>query len=129
MSDEEMNAAIHSAIGRGDEWLIVKRGLFYRPNAHGYTSNEQDAWRLSEQDAKLQLYPHGDEPVTMQRASPADYANDLNAMHEAEKVLTPVQLTDYGCTLMFCEPREFAGIRSTARQRATAFLKTIKATP
>jgi hypothetical protein len=54
-----------------------------------------------------------------------DYLNDLNAMHEAEKVLMPNQLTEYGSALMFCERREFAGIRATAAQRAEAFLKTI----
>lgn len=59
-----------------------------------------------------------------------DYCNDLNAMHEAEKVLTPEQLVDYcafslrvatgeGCVT------DYKMIRATAAQRAEAFLKTI----
>jgi hypothetical protein len=54
-----------------------------------------------------------------------DYCNCLNAMHEAEKVLTREQID------VFCErlnPRDYGvwwGIHATARQRAEAFLKTI----
>ena len=59
-----------------------------------------------------------------------DYCNDLNAMHEAEKVLTPEQLVDYcafslrvatgeGCVT------DYKMIRATAAQRAEAFLRTI----
>ena len=59
-----------------------------------------------------------------------DYLNDLNAMHEAEKVLTPEQLVDYcafslrvatgeGCVT------DYKMIRATASHRAEAFLRTI----
>lgn len=62
--------------------------------------------------------------------SPPDYPNDLNAMHEAEKVLNYEQLADMA---------EFIGVdadqapadswnillRATAAQRAEAFLRTI----
>jgi hypothetical protein len=51
-----------------------------------------------------------------------DYCNDLNAMHEAEGVLTIDALTEYRVQLsMFV----IAPFRATARQRAEAFLKTI----
>jgi hypothetical protein len=60
-----------------------------------------------------------------------DYLNDLNAMHEAEKVLTREQLVDYcafklrlisgeGCV------DDYKMILATAAQRAEAFLRTIK---
>lgn len=71
-----------------------------------------------------------------------DYLNDLNAMHEAEKMLTKEQLYNYGNKLdritlpktsmemCYIESPE-AGMYpdlfcATAAQRAEAFLKTIK---
>jgi hypothetical protein len=55
-----------------------------------------------------------------------DYLNDLNAMHEAEKVLTAEQRRSYvNCIFNLpvseCESNTFA----TAAQRAKAFLRTI----
>ncbi len=63
-----------------------------------------------------------------------DYLNDLNAIHDAEKVLTPVQLGFYLGTLANMFPYSgmeswsfgFArSIHATAAQRAEAFLRTI----
>lgn len=72
-----------------------------------------------------------------------DYLNDLNAMHEAEKVLNANEYAKYAellsrvhptyCTLVLDrhEPREdfycetFSLIHATAAQRAEAFLRTI----
>jgi hypothetical protein len=71
-----------------------------------------------------------------------DYLNDLNAMHEAEKMLTKEQLYNYGNELdritlpktsmemCYIESPE-AGMYpdlfcATAAQRAEAFLKTLK---
>ena len=54
-----------------------------------------------------------------------DFTGDLNAMHEAEKVLTPKQQTEYAYQLeALCCPREY-GWHATAAQRAEAFLKTL----
>ena len=65
-----------------------------------------------------------------------DYLHDLNAMHEAEKVLTEDQLSDYGAflkgkdnesvSLYTPEHREIAKVAmASAAQRAEAFLRTI----
>jgi len=65
-----------------------------------------------------------------------DYLNDLNDMHEAEKVLTEDQLSDYGAflkgkdnetvSLYTPEHREIAKVAmASADQRAEAFLRTI----
>lgn len=51
-----------------------------------------------------------------------DYPNDLNAIHEAEKVLTDVQWLEYTDKLFYMGPRM---AHSTAAQRAEAFLRTI----
>ena len=51
-----------------------------------------------------------------------DYLNDLNAMHEAEKVLTYEQFDEYYVQLAMKMVRPF---HATATQRAEAFLKTL----
>ena len=58
------------------------------------------------------------------------YLNDLNAMHEVEKVLTPEQLVDYCAFRLRAATGEgcvtdYKMIRATATQRAEAFLRTI----
>lgn len=60
------------------------------------------------------------------RALVPDYLNDLNAMHEAEKVLADNQWTDYANALTDLAPCSRRGmISATAAQRAEAFLKTL----
>jgi hypothetical protein len=61
-----------------------------------------------------------------------DYLNDLNAMHEAEKVLTKdrhAEFVGWLSTIQFgfltVEEYEWATIHATAAQRAEAFLRTI----
>jgi len=53
-----------------------------------------------------------------------DYLNDLNAMHEAEKVLTKTQQDKYYTKLSYTGTW-FECLHSTASQRAEAFLRTI----
>ena len=62
-----------------------------------------------------------------------DYLNDLNGMHEAEKILTVGQRVTYASQLCLiwtghtdrAVPIWF-WIEATARQRAEAFLRTLK---
>lgn len=54
-----------------------------------------------------------------------DYCNDLNAMHEAEKVLTSEQIDKYVTILCLEIQPEPKLHHATARQRAEAFLRTI----
>ena len=56
-----------------------------------------------------------------------DYCNDLNAMHEAEKVLEkmPEKRITYAHHLMNATCREWAAFHATAAQRAKAFLRTL----
>ena len=60
-----------------------------------------------------------------------DYCNDLNAMHDAEKVLTKEQVREYQCFMydMACEISATQGrwmpYSATARYRAEAFLRTL----
>lgn len=75
-----MNETIAELIAE-PRFVVVKRGLFYRPNAHGYTMHISEAWKLCENEAKKHAYPHGDDPVTIRKVPPLDYAKDLNACH------------------------------------------------
>lgn len=60
-----------------------------------------------------------------------NYIADLNAMHDAENVLTPLQLSEMVCLIHAMHkcggPLTFdaALLHATARQRAEAFLRTI----
>jgi hypothetical protein len=54
-----------------------------------------------------------------------NYLKDLNAMHEAEKVLTSEQVTSYVDSLESMNERWSTPAFATAAQRAEAFLRTI----
>ena len=58
-----------------------------------------------------------------------DYLNDLNAMHEAEKTLNPIQAAEYArmltSTAWQSEQPVFAPMTAKSDQRAEAFLKTL----
>ena len=54
-----------------------------------------------------------------------DYLNDLNAMHEAEGILTNEQIEVYCSFLQKPQWGIWWGIHATAAQRAEAFLRTI----
>ena len=57
-----------------------------------------------------------------------DPVNDLNAMHEAEKVLSPLCRAEYAIALADITNRrgvELDYVGATARQRAEAFLRTL----
>jgi len=58
-----------------------------------------------------------------------DYLNDLNAMHEAEKMITKDQQLDYAYNLkeIACPitGEDWMAIHTTAGQRSEAFLRTI----
>jgi hypothetical protein len=58
------------------------------------------------------------------------YTTDLNAMHEAEKLLTKQQIASYQFSLRYVTKEGMASdwnlINATAAQRAEALLRTIK---
>ena len=101
MSPEEKRIAIAEACG----WQRKTRSGIHLGSPHSWTE-----W-------KNQELPYG-------ASEPPDYLNDLNAMHEAEKVLTPQQHCDYRLELML----SVGGLShhlATAAQRADAFLLTL----
>ena len=101
MSDQEINKAIAEACGWG--------GIQH--------SDAYSCW---------QGYPPGNKVFTVPIP---DYCNDLNAMHEAEKVLTPPpnELNAYAEILMRIsrDAGNHYTFMATARQRSEALLRTI----
>ncbi len=76
--------------------------------ACGYRRDKRDRWR-----SPLGHY--------YEEQTPPDYLNDLNAMHEAEKVLTAEQAWQYVQILAV----DGDGWCATAAKRAKAFLLTL----
>ena len=93
------------------------------PEAQRIAIAEACGWTRYNGKEKFQFYsPRG---MYARMENLPDYPTDLNAMHEAEKVLTLPERRKYRKTLLgHCEPASIA-IHATAAQRAEAFLLTI----
>lgn len=101
MTNEEINVAIAKECG----WTVMQFGErnLYRP-------------------------PEWDGGMAWERSKCPDYCNDLNAIHEAEKLLEgSARLDDlaYRRHMQDICGTLTKSIRSTARQRAEAFLKKL----
>ena len=84
-----------------------------------------EGWVLTDKSGYTGLIKENGYDTDTKFSFPKDYLNDLNAMHEAEKVLTAEQWDDYGCK-MECTPYVIQNwIHATAAKRAEAFLKTL----
>lgn len=139
-TDEQLNRIIA-------EWLpmklfmLQKRGLYYRPGSHGYTSDHSEAWKLPMDDAKNYEYnPRGcDDPVRLIPAPTPNYCQDLNACHEAEKRMRDNQFNFVAYARVLWEvvfPEVsytgelgylgFTYVTATARQRAEALVRVIE---
>jgi hypothetical protein len=93
--------------------------------------------KACEWDPLPEGYFHPDNPIGQ---TPPDYLNDLNAMHEAEKVLTYEQKEQFifwmnhlhpSADIHYAEKKRelrldvFDLVHTTAAQRAEAFLRTL----
>lgn len=130
MSPQDQNAALSKLHGKDDLWVILKRGLYYRPRAAGYTSKIEEAGIYTYQEAKRHeyVYPGIEDPVTIDKLPPLDYVNDLNAIHEIETLM----LTDEQRRLVWLKLLSFFDggdeepTFATAAQRAEAILKVLR---
>jgi hypothetical protein len=133
MTNEQINIAIAEVCG----WLKFTQFTTY-PKSWGRTPARyhKPIWSLTSsadmtEDECTKYGWHGDGHICI--AHIPDYCNDLNAMHEAEKVLNDEQWPEYREELrnvvlggirmvsQWCK----ADLHATARQRAEAFLKTL----
>jgi hypothetical protein len=106
MTNEQINTAIAEECG----WTWIDEDYTY----YGFTCDipmTRRRWTP----------PNGGKPTL----DIPDYCNDLNAMHEAEKMLTSEQVTSYVDLLEFMNERWATPAFGTAAQRAEAFLRTL----
>jgi hypothetical protein len=87
MTDKEIVDRLAKREGADNRWVIKKHGLYYRPNAHGYTYNVSEAWIVSEEIAKKHEYPH-DDPVTRHPAPIPPYLTSIDALRLVLATLT-----------------------------------------
>jgi hypothetical protein len=131
-TDNELRALMARVLGEDDRYVLMKRGLYYRPGGHGYTESISEAWVLPEAEADKRVTKHIEEaPVTKLKAPLKDYPNDLNEMWKAEKTLRALaylyQLGEVVCgdrNAMATSGKLAELIHATARQRCIAFLRT-----
>ena len=72
---------------------------------------------------------YGYEPENGPHSQIPNFCNDLNAMHEAEKMLNSEQKEIYFLDLMCLYgkwPKSIQAIQATAKERAETFLKTLE---
>jgi len=136
LPDSELNQHICEWLGLTGFFVLMKRGLYYRKDAAGYTSNISEAWRVTEAVANQYVYPY-DEPVTKHPAPLPSHILGLEAlgnMHEAEKRLETEEQIEAYLEALTDEcggdtPKgkaSFTACFATARQRATALLLVVK---
>lgn len=108
MTDEQINAEIAEACGWEDITESVAPAEFQR-RATGMLRDK-----------------HGNRTPTQQIPN---YCNDLNAMHEAEKIIVDGIAATYAVRLSETTEAEWSDDKrffcATARQRAEAFLRTL----
>jgi hypothetical protein len=103
-------------------------------------TNEQINIAIAEASGWIKTYEEGEDEGcgkwfwhrgNQNLKQPPNYCNDLNAIHEAEKILTADQFEQYRWILWdICKQFRVKDwyrcyLSSTARQRAEAFLKTL----
>jgi hypothetical protein len=125
MKPDEQRIAIAEACGA--IWMVLEGKHPFKYRMLTMCFNPDYYERASGEEAvcnPIYMWSHGKIP---------DYLNDLNAMHEVEKVLGSGQWPIYArnvaraCNWVFCEDWTDAGIilHATAAQRAEAFLRVI----
>ena len=135
MKTEDQNSAIAKVCGLEDKYVLIKRGLYYRPDYKGYTNDINEDGRYTEKEAQEGAYLTAGE-VTFEKLPIPDYVNDLNLIYGVEKLLSFHQQTDYihslaTTDLLNIEPNQLTMnecwyiCHATARQRAEALLKTL----
>jgi hypothetical protein len=102
-----------------------------KPEEQRIAIAEACGWRIENDAAGFFCIAPNDPEIGCNMECIPDYLNDLNAMHEAETVMTDQQRTSYLDKLYeVCNPHSMLNddwnlTCATAAQRAEAFLKTL----
>lgn len=120
MTNDEINIAIEE-YGGLMTWYAVEKA-----------NRIEEAGKYSKEDAQKEIVRG--EPMSIVKIPHSDYCNDLNEMHEIEKMLDDDQWLEYMLNLQDVLQRDpyrgkwivcLDNMHSTAAQRAKAFVKTI----
>lgn len=99
------------------------------PEAQRIAIAEACGWKNCVGGSGLVTRYKGTPSETTVRVTLPNYLTDLNAMHEAEKVLTPLQWFSYSALLTKIvgakDQEYYLNLHATAAQRAEAFLRTL----
>lgn len=141
LPDEELRVTCAEAAGHVQLYYIRKPRYapfdYYRPDACGYTSRPDEAWKVTKEVADTRTYlsdlrpghEHYGERVIAEPVPPPDYPADLNAMHEAVESLDDVEKVLWAGELYLVargnhHDKDVAMTQATSRQRCIAFIAT-----
>lgn len=149
MTDDEINREM-AEVDEPGLYVIVKRGLYYRPEAKGYAGSISDAWKLPLAEAKKhEMYADrtdipGCEKVLIEPVPPINYlcqSTGLSHIRRVKKKLTEEQRRKYLDILCdettnpariypwnWCDLDHddwFAMTNATPEQECTAILKAV----
>ncbi len=83
MTDDTTSAADHDEI-----YVVMKRGLFYRPNAHGYTACKCQAGRFFKAEAKRQESHEDGVSIMLLRDAPEYAGSEISSGGLAARLAT-----------------------------------------
>lgn len=133
MNKDQINQAIAKALGRDEMYVMVKHGLYYRPNSCGYTGNLFEAGLYTPEEAKKQESSKGyPDEVKKVLAPVPNYYEDLNLCAEFRKSVPKNLRLRYSNSLRDIITEKNGGwtydyevIDASAPQHCEAFLRTL----
>ncbi len=131
MKDTQTDRHLNAKIAQwhvGLLYVIKKHGLYYRENAHGYTGNVSEAWKVPLDVAQKHEYiPLGcQDPVTIELAPRPDYCSDLNAIRAAVDKLPDGPFAWWSNHLMQIVGTHLKAVNAGPRERAEALVALIE---
>jgi len=134
-TNDELNILIAQWTGDDDRYMLQKRGLYYRPNGNGYTSNPAEAWVMSYEEAREHEYdPRGGmEPVLMVGAPIPNYCSSVEEVFKVIARLDHNNLFAYAGEIgkladdgVCWTTRTLAVSEASARKRCEALARVIE---
>ena len=106
--------------------MLSKRPAWHIISPEGKINCGIEIWHETRYGKESNYAPFEGELVNyLNESGVPDYLNDLNAMHEAEKMLEADDNHAYGCYCIDLQEEYGNTVHLTAAQRAEAFLRTI----
>ena len=80
-SDTELNAAVAEHVAHiQEQWVLMKRGYYYRPKEQGYTDNIEEAGRYTRDETTIHVVFDAEDAVTPHKLPTPPYATDANSV-------------------------------------------------